>query len=138
MFLMDPVSLAISLASALVYAVYLNGRRAVRFSLLYMLPMMVVAALVNPAFNHEGATILTYLPSGNPLTLESILYGAAAKGFYWRYYPTARGVPLTPMTVCLQAVYLALCLMPVILNIRADREWGVLRKENEVQPCTKQ
>ena len=64
--------------------------------------------------------------------------GAAAKGFYWRYYPTARGVPLTPMTVCLQAVYLALCLMPVILNIRADREWGVLRKENEVQPCTKQ
>ena len=39
------------------------------------------------------------------------------------------------MTVCLQAVYLALCLMPVILNIRADREWGVLRKENEVQPC---
>ena len=40
--------------------------------------MMVVAALVNPAFNHEGATILTYLPSGNPLTLESILYGAAA------------------------------------------------------------
>lgn len=280
MFLMHPVSLAISLASALVYAVYLNGRRAVRFSLLYMLPMMVVAALVNPAFNHEGATILTYLPSGNPLTLESILYGAAAaamlaavvtwfscytavmtsdkfvylfgrvipalslvlsmtlrfvpkfqaqlqvvseaqrcigrdvsnggvlrrlrnaitilsimvtwslesaietadsmksrgyglpgrtafsiyrfdsrdqsalswllycgfflccgaaaKGFYWRYYPTARGVPLTPMTVCLQAVYLALCLMPVILNIRADREWGVLRKENEVQPCTKQ
>ena len=77
MFLVHPVSLAISLASALVYAVYLNGRRAVRFSLLYMLPMMVVAALVNPAFNHEGATILTYLPSGNPLTLESILYGAA-------------------------------------------------------------
>ena len=45
---------------------------------------------------------------------------------------------MTTMNVCLQAVYLALCLMPVILNIRADREWGVLRKENEVQPCTKQ
>ena len=40
--------------------------------------MAVFAALVNPAFNHEGATILTYLPSGNPLTLESMLYGAAA------------------------------------------------------------
>ena len=26
---------------------------------------MVVAALVNPAFNHEGATILTYLPPGS-------------------------------------------------------------------------
>ena len=40
--------------------------------------MMAMAALINPAFNHEGATLLTYLPSGNPLTLESILYGLAA------------------------------------------------------------
>ena len=41
-------------------------------------PWRLLAALVNPAFNHEGATILTYLPSGNPLTLESMLYGVAA------------------------------------------------------------
>ena len=41
-------------------------------------PWRLIAALVNPAFNHEGATILTYLPSGNPLTLESMLYGVAA------------------------------------------------------------
>ena len=33
---------------------------------------------MNPAFVHQGVTILTYLPSGNPLTLESILYGLAA------------------------------------------------------------
>ena len=279
MFLMHPVSLAISLVSALVYAVYLNGRRAVRASLLYLLPMMAVAALVNPAFNHKGATILTYLPSGNPLTLESILYGAAAaamlaaiitwfscytavmtsdkfvylfgriipalslvlsmalrfvpkfkaqfqtvseaqqcigrdvsnggviqrlrngitilsimvtwslenaietadsmksrgyglpgrtafsiyrfdsrdraalawllycgfflfcggmaKGFYWRYYPTAKGVPLTPLTVSLQLAYLALCLTPVILNMRADWAWHVLQKEREVRLCTR-
>ena len=32
----------------------------------------------NPAFDHEGATLLAYLPSGNPLTLESIAYGVAA------------------------------------------------------------
>jgi len=37
-----------------------------------------MAAIINPAFNHEGATILAYLPSGNPLTLESILYGLAS------------------------------------------------------------
>lgn len=78
MFFMHPVCLMISLTGALTYNIYLNGRKAVRFSLLYMLPMMLMAALVNPAFNHEGATILTYLPSGNPLTLESILYGLAA------------------------------------------------------------
>lgn len=78
MCLMNPVSLVISLLAATAYSVYLNGRKAVRFQLAYMVPMMVMAAVVNPAFNHEGATILTYLPSGNPLTLESILYGMTA------------------------------------------------------------
>ena len=78
MFFMHPVSLLISLAGALVYAVYLGGRKAVRFSLRIMLPMMLLAAILNPVFDHEGATVLTYLPSGNPLTLESILYGLAA------------------------------------------------------------
>ena len=37
-----------------------------------------VGYVINPAFNHEGATILTYLHTGNPLTLESIAYGIAA------------------------------------------------------------
>ena len=78
MFFMHPVSLTISLACAIAYNVYLNGRKAVRFQLLYMLPMMLLAAFVNPAFNHEGATLLCYLPTGNPQTLESILYGVAA------------------------------------------------------------
>lgn len=78
MFLMHPVSLLISLSCALMYAIYLNGRKAVGFSLRIMLPMMLIAAIINPAFNHKGVTILAYLPSGNPLTLESILYGLAA------------------------------------------------------------
>lgn len=78
MFFMHPVCLAISLGGAFAYSVTLNGRRALRFNLLYMLPMMLMAALVNPAFNHEGVTILAYLRSGNPLTLESIAYGIAA------------------------------------------------------------
>ncbi len=78
MFLLHPVSLLISLGCALCYAVYLNGRKAVRFSLKFLLPMMVLAAVLNPAFNHEGATVLTYLPSGNPLTMESMLYGLTA------------------------------------------------------------
>lgn len=78
MFFMHPVSLVISLVSAFSYAVYLNGHKAVRFSLTALLPMMLMAAVINPVFNHEGMTILTYLPSGNPLTLESILYGVAS------------------------------------------------------------
>ena len=78
MFFMHPVSLLVSLACGLAYAVCLKGRRAVRFSLRFLLPMMLLAAVTTPAFSHEGATILTYLPSGNPLTLESILYGLAS------------------------------------------------------------
>ncbi len=75
---MNPVCLAISLVSSFVYSIILKGKKAVLQSLLFMLPMMLMAAIVNPAFNHEGATMLAYLPSGNPLTLESIIYGLAA------------------------------------------------------------
>ena len=75
---MNPVCLAISFISSFAYSVILKGKKAVLQSLLFMLPMMLMAAIVNPAFNHEGATMLTYLPSGNPLTLESIIYGLAA------------------------------------------------------------
>lgn len=78
MIFMHPVCLGISLVCAAAYSILLNGRRAMRFGLLYMLPMFLAAALVNPAFNHEGGTILGYLPDGNPLTLESVAYGIAA------------------------------------------------------------
>ena len=78
MCLMHPIYLIISLTGALAYDITLKGRKAVRFAVMGLLPMAVIAALVNPAFNHEGQTMLTYLPSGNPLTLESMLYGVAA------------------------------------------------------------
>lgn len=78
MFCLHPIILGLSLAGSVVYAVYLNGQRAVRFSLAFLLPMMLLTLIINPAFNHQGITILTYLPTGNPLTLESILYGVSA------------------------------------------------------------
>ncbi len=78
MCLMNPACLAISLAAAFAYNLYLNGRRALKLALCIMLPLLLLTAVINPAFNHQGATILTYLPSGNPLTLESIIYGLAA------------------------------------------------------------
>ena len=271
MVFMHPVCLLISLVTALIYAIYLDGRKVVRFSLLYMLPIMLLAAIVNPAFNHEGRTILLYLPTGNPLTLESILYGVAAAamlasviiwfrcytavmtsdkfvylfgrvipalslvlsmtlrfvpkfkaqihmvsesqrcvgrdvsngsllqrmkhavtilsimitwalenaietadsmksrgyglpgrtafsiydfderdrnilcwllfcgvfllsgalagGLYWRYYPTIKAGPITPLTVGFMLIYLALCLTPVLINAREDRSWKRLRSE---------
>ena len=78
MIFMHPVCLCISLASAFIYSIYLNGRKSLKFNFKFMLPMLLLTALINPAFNHEGVTILTYLSNGNPITLESIIYGFAA------------------------------------------------------------
>ena len=78
MFLLHPMCLVISLLCGAGYALCLNGRKAVGLCLKGVLPMMVFTAILNPIFSHEGITILTYLPSGNPLTLESVLYGLAA------------------------------------------------------------
>lgn len=78
MFLMHPVCLFVSLICAVCYYVKLKGGRALRFMARYALPLMLITALVNPAFNHRGMIILCYLPTGKPLTLESIIYGLAA------------------------------------------------------------
>ena len=78
MFFLHPLCIAVSLCAALWCAAQLNGGAAVRRSALWLAPTAILAALVNLAFNHQGATILAYLPSGNPLTLESIAYGFAA------------------------------------------------------------
>ena len=75
---MHPVCLSISLFSGFTYSVMLKGKKAIKNNLIYMLPMMLITALINPAFNHEGVTIIEYLPSGNPLTLESVIYGLCA------------------------------------------------------------
>lgn len=78
MFVMHPACMAVSFICGFTYSVMLKGRAAVRTNLIYMLPVTAAAALINPAFNHEGITILGYLPGGNPLTLESVVYGLAA------------------------------------------------------------
>ncbi|MBQ8525638.1 MAG: energy-coupling factor transporter transmembrane protein EcfT [Clostridia bacterium] len=78
MFFMHPVCLCISFVCSFIYSLLLNGKKALKTNILYMLPVMLAAALVNPVFNHEGVTILRYLPDGNPLTLESAVYGIAA------------------------------------------------------------
>ncbi len=75
---MHPICLVISLGSATAYNLYLKGRKGLRFSLRFLLPMMILAAVLNPAFNHEGVTILAYTPNSNPITLESLVYGAAS------------------------------------------------------------
>lgn len=78
MIFMHPLCLAVSLVSAVAYAVYLKGRKAVAFCVKFMLPTLLLAVIVNPAFNHAGQTIICYFHNGNPLTQESLVYGFAA------------------------------------------------------------
>ena len=77
-FFMHPAYLGISLISGFTYSVMLKGRKAIKMNLIYMIPMLIFMGLMNPMFNHKGLTIITYLPSGNPLTMESIIYGICA------------------------------------------------------------
>ena len=78
MFFMHPVYLTVSLLCAAAFSIRLSGKSALRPQLKFLLPTVLAVALINPAFSHAGVTILAYLPSGNPLTLESIVYGTAA------------------------------------------------------------
>ena len=73
-----PIAQGISLISAIAYAVQTEGKKAVLFTLKWCLPVMLLTAIMNPAFSHEGITIVLYFPTGNPLTLESILYGLSS------------------------------------------------------------
>ena len=77
-FFMHPVCLAISLVCAFTYSMVIKGRRAIKTNLIYMVPMLLLMAIINPLFNHEGVTVITHFPSGNPLTLEAIIYGLCA------------------------------------------------------------
>lgn len=76
--LTHPLAQGIALFCAVAYSVSIAGKRSVLFLLKYCLPMVLLTAFINPAFNHEGTTILLYFSNGNPLTLESILYGVSA------------------------------------------------------------
>ena len=67
----------ISFRASVMYSIILNGIETLKF-IAMLLPLMLISALINPAFNHEGVTVIAYLPSGNPLTLESVLYGIVA------------------------------------------------------------
>ena len=78
MFYLHPVFLLCSVLGGFLWNCSLRGKKTVLKSLVFLLPVLVMAALLNPMFNHEGETVLAVLPTGSLLTLESVLYGLAA------------------------------------------------------------
>ena len=67
-----PAYIAISFVFASLYMIFLKGK-----FIKYAVPIILVISVFYPAVNHEGITILAYLPDDNPLTMESIIYGVA-------------------------------------------------------------
>lgn len=77
MTIMHPLYLFIALLSQSCYAFLLRGHHFFHQGK-FFLPLILIAVVINAGFNHQGATILAYFPSGNPLTYESICYALAA------------------------------------------------------------
>ena len=75
---MDPFILMISLAGALAYFFLRNGLRGMK-GLGWIVLLYLVMTLINPLTYHNGATVL-FVMNDNPITLEALLYGAAAAG----------------------------------------------------------
>lgn len=76
--LRHPLCQLLSLLCALGYLLLLEGRAGLASALRLALPLSLFSALANPIFSHIGVTVLCYLPGGNPLTAESILYGLSS------------------------------------------------------------
>lgn len=74
-FVRNPVILGISFIAAAVTGYSFKKTHFTRTLVCIYIPVILAAMFFNPLFSHEGATILGYFPDGNPLTLESVLYG---------------------------------------------------------------
>lgn len=77
MFSMSPVFLAVTLVFSWLYSILLNGKKAIKSNLLFTLPIVVIMAVINTFFTHNGATVLFYV-NNSRITLEALLYGLAA------------------------------------------------------------
>lgn len=81
MFCLHPVILVISYLSATLYAIALKGfRHVLTLNAAFIIPGIIVVALINPMFNHNGVTLLYTFDNGNSLTLEAIVYGIVLAG----------------------------------------------------------
>ncbi|OUP79492.1 hypothetical protein B5F08_04630 [Anaeromassilibacillus sp. An172] len=77
-FFNHPVIMVISLVSSLTYSALIVGRKFLKYLFFFIIPMCLLCGALNPVFNHQGMTILMYFQDRNPLTLESIVYGAVS------------------------------------------------------------
>ena len=74
MFMIHPVFLAIGASAAFIFAILTGGKGSLKFTLCFLLPMIIVVMVINPLVNHQGVTILFQLKYSY-ITAESVIYG---------------------------------------------------------------
>ena len=75
MFVMDIVFMIESFVAGAIYLGFCFDLKKLKKALLIAMPIVLLSIILNPIFNHEGATILAYLRSGGPITLEAVTFG---------------------------------------------------------------
>ena len=75
-----PVYMLAAVLGAAAYFLLLKGAKGIK-TMLFLLPVFLVIALVNPLFNTLGETEL-FLLFGRPYTLEALYYGAVVGGMF--------------------------------------------------------
>lgn len=80
MFLRNPMCIIISAGGAFAYLALTQERKKALKALVLAVPVILTATFINALFSHNGATIITYLPWGSPLTAEALFYGLCSGG----------------------------------------------------------
>lgn len=76
MFCQNPVLSSIAMTSGLLYFIVRSGARGLK-SGYWMLLVPLAGALINPLFNHNGATAL-FMLNDNAVTLEALIFGLSS------------------------------------------------------------
>lgn len=76
-FWMQAGMIAVSFICATVYYFMLKRSEGFKYFAMVLVAIFV-ASIINPLFSHRGKTTLFFLPTGNPVTLESITFGLLA------------------------------------------------------------
>lgn len=78
MIFLHPVCLLISITCGAAYTIIMFGMKRACKGFMGVSILMLLTALINPTFSHQGVTELCELPGRNMLTLESIFFGIGA------------------------------------------------------------
>lgn len=70
----DPRFILLSLFFLWAYSVILKGRKMILTNILMIIPIMIIMAVINTFFTHNGATVLFFI-NDMRITLEALIYG---------------------------------------------------------------